>query len=379
MLFMVLKDNVVEWFIKSVIIPQQEIMDKPGFVFTKVTNPDRVLLLREVFLSEKIFSELEKQIVKKYGAVGIKALYTAGKRAGYSYSVVSKFKKITEFKDIKPFSDFLYLFVRYVGTIWAKNITYKQDYTNKKIEFEMSEFIICRLNGLGYFLVEGNTAGFWAYLMNDVTVEGYQESCQGKGDSTCKMIFAPISRLPLKKPYFGDVDYSNLDLPSKYEQINKLQNLQYSKVSILNLINNKVFKYSAGIIERNGERFFNVGLPYFYLLELELKQLNGASSVLFDISFEFGKSFINSENAQGVIDYLSAMGWGDLFIMKKSDKYSVIANFFPWTQFAENIDFSLYRGLLSGMLSSVYKKDIKFRKFTHSTISDAMLLIINED
>jgi hypothetical protein len=352
-------------------------MDKPGFVIAKVTNAGQTIYIRETFLPEAVFAELEKRIAEKYGAKGIKALYSGTKKFGYNYSLISKFKRYNE-TSLKDFSDFLYLFVRYVGATWSEKITYTVDFQKKKIDFEMEKFIVCRLNGTGYTLTEGNTAGFWAYLMNDLTVEGYQLSCQGKGDKLCKMIFAPIANLPLKKEYFGDTDYSNLGIDSSEQSLNQIQVTKYSRTSALDLINSKTVTYSKGFIEKNGQRFFNIGATFFYLLERELKKLDGGNNVLFEVAFDFGNRLITTENQQGVIEYLSAFGWGDTFVSKKDGKMTLIANFFPWTKFVNEVEFAFYRGFVSGMLSKASNSKIIFSKFDFTTVQGTMALTISE-
>jgi hypothetical protein len=354
-------------------------MDRPGFVICKVSTPEKELFLRETILPEKIIVDLEKAIIKKYGAQGEKVLYTAGKRAGWRYSLVSEFFQLPKTSSEKKFNEFLYLFVRYVGATWAKKISYQADLKKKKIEFEMDNFIICRFNGLGHFMVEGNTAGFWAYLMDDASIEGFQSECQGKGGSTCRMVYAPPKQLPEKKPYFGGNNFSGLELSPDYEKFNAVHPLQYGKRAILDLINSRDFSYKQGIIEHKGERFFNLGASYFYLLELELSKLEKNNQTLFQTAFNFGFDLIDRKQSnQTVSDLVSALGWGDAAIMKKGNKFEVVTNFFPWTKFAPKINFALYRGMISGLLSKIKGRKVRFSKHQTTLKETGMVLQIKE-
>ena len=58
---------------------------------------------------------------------------------------------------------------------------------------------------------------------------------------------------------------------------------------------------------------------------------------------------------------MSVLGWGDVS-ETGTESLSVGANLFPWTELADKIDFSIFRGLVSGILSGCLNKEIKFVK-----------------
>ena len=105
---MAMKDKLVTWFIQKVIIPRQEIIDKPGFIITQFSDKGRNVFLRELFLPESLIANLEKKIVKKYGLRGKKALYSAGKMFGCSYAARSFFPQKTSVSR-KEFENYLHL------------------------------------------------------------------------------------------------------------------------------------------------------------------------------------------------------------------------------------------------------------------------------
>jgi hypothetical protein len=126
------------------------------------------------------------------------------------------------------------------------------------------------------------------------------------------------------------------------------------------------FKSKEGIIIRNSERYFLCESSLPYILEKELCGTD-LSDIAFQASFDFGKSIARKENsgnyAKFITDYLSALGWGDVVLLKDGNSYKVISTYFPWCRFTDSSEFTLYRGFLSGLLSGFIKKDILFKHY----------------
>ena len=388
---MKIKDTVVSWYIKNILLSKLEIMDYPGYVLEQFGELKLELTLRELLLSESLFSNLEKKIKNNYKKVGEQKMYTIGKKFGYINSSISTFPMI-ETIDKKKFLNFVYFLIKYVEGTYASKIVHKIDYKNKIFQLTMDNYVICRKNGLGYILTSGGTAGIWAYMTCDPTVEGVQTKCQGRGDEKCELICAPAKVLKEKHiKFFRETDLEKLEIDSKYMEINKIRPTQFARYSLKDLIDSGFFKYSKGSVHYKDERHFLCEASLMYILEKELKKLKGAGKILFDVSFDYGKSLAEkrkqetnntdyfSGTAEGFItNYMSALGWGDVLVMKKSGKYTVISNYFPWTKWAKNIKFIMFRGIISGLLSGFLNKKITLKKF-QTDFSEGFLTVTADE
>jgi len=386
---MVIKDRIVSWFIQNIILLKVEQISIPGFITIMTTGKEKVNI-RELFLPENLLMELEKKIVKNYVRNGKFYLYSIGKKFGYAYSILSTFPTIKD--DKKDFLSFVYFLVRWVEATYAKLISYKVNYKNKIFKMIMNDYIICRKNGLGYILTSGGVAGIWSYMACDQTVEGVQTKCQGRGDRECELICAPAEILKKKKlKFFKETDLENLELDPNYKSINDIRQTQFAKHSLKDLIDSGFFSYSQGIVQYKNERHFLCEASLMYILENELKKLKGAEKILFEVSFNYGKNLIKRGQEETkecvmspritenfVTDYMSALGWGDILVLKKSGKYSVVSNYFPWTKWAKDIKFIMFRGIISGLLSEISNKKIILKKFQTDFSKGYISLFVSE-
>ncbi len=386
---MVVKDKIVTWYLKNIYIPKSEITDKSGYICEHVGG-QREIFLRELLLPETVFVELEKRMVKEIKGKNI--LYSIGKRFGYRYAFASKFTTIDKVSK-KIFLRYSYFLVRYIESIsYGKNLNHKVNYDKRMFNLNAKEYIICRKNGLGYILTSGGTAGIWAYMTCDPTVEGVQTKCQGRGDKKCELICAPAKVLKEKKiKFLKETDLENLEIDAEYMEINKIRPTQFARYSLKDLIDSGFFEYSKGVIHYKAERHFLCEASLMYILEKELKKLKGGGKVLFDVSFDYGKNLAeeskqelnNASSSSGsaesfITNYMSALGWGDILVMKKSGKYTVVSNYFPWTKWAKNIKFIMFRGMISGMLSGFLDKKITLKKL-QTDFSGGFLTVIADE
>jgi len=379
---MPIKDSVVRWYIQNVIRPRHEVIDKPGFIIDQFSDKAGRVYLREIALSERLLENIEKNIVDKYGDKGRQALYSAGKKFGYRHSLISNFSTIKNAseKEIKKLG---YSFVRFVECTWAHRITHMTDIPKKEAEIIFDDYIVCRNNGIGHLLTEGTCTGFWSYTMDDPSLEGVQTKCQGRGDKKCTLVCGPpdsLSRRGLK--FFREIDLANLEKDDRYDVINKIRDTKYARNSFKKLVDSGFLKYHKGIIEHNNERFFLVETSLLYLLEMEIGRLKSGDALLFDIAFDFGKEIAKKEGETGfgrfITDFFSSLGWGDMIVTKKSGQYNVISHYFPWTKFSDQINFSIYRGILSGIIAESTGKRIVLNKSEKVLTKDGFSLLISE-
>jgi hypothetical protein len=369
-----IKDKLTTWYIRNILIPGQEVIDKPGFVITKFTGENRKKFLRDLILPELLFVEIEKQIVDKYKEEGKQALYSAGKKFGYMYANLSNFPTITT-TPRKQFEKFGNGLILYAGCIYTSKISSDIDFSLKKFSFTAKDFAICRYDGIGKIFTEGGIAGMCSYLNDDISVEATQIRCQGRGDKECEVISAPEKYLLDKHlNYFKERDLTVSDFDNVYESINKIMPTQFARNSLRQLIDSGVFKYSKGLLTFKDERFINTDAHLLYILENETSKLKGGEETLFKASFNYGKEFVHkvsdSNYSKFLSDFMPALGWGDLYVSKDGARsYKVFSNYFPWTKFSSKSRYTVFRGLMSGILSSFENKDILFKKVNQGTSS----------
>lgn len=358
---MPIKDKVVTWWIQNVIIPRQEIIDKPGFVVTTFTEKKFTTYLREFFIPEKLFEIIENKIVEKYEERGRQALYSAGKKFGYIYASMSNFTTVKN-SSTEEISKFAYLLVRYIEGTYAQQAEHEADVKNQRFIIYFDNYIVCRHNGIGHIMTEGGITGIWSYGMQNNSIEGVQLECQGRGNQRCIVVCAPDNEIQEKtKNVFRERDLIELKSDSTYKSLNEVQKTTYVKNSLKDLLNAGFFTYKKGILSYKDHRFFHCESHILYLLEQEIIKLNNGEKTLFDACFEYGKSlgetYGKKDFEKFIPDFFSALGFGDILIIN-SDRLAIQFVFFPWTIFSKESKYIILRGIMSGVVSSITGKNI---------------------
>jgi hypothetical protein len=376
---MPVKDRVVTWWIQNIVTPKREIIDKPGFVITTFTEKDQMTYLREIFFAEELFELIENKIVQKYGNQGKQTLYSAGKKNGYLYASISNFPDIKE-NSKKTVSDFAYLFVRYCEGVFAQKAKHEIDIDKKIFSMALDEYIVCRHNGHGYIMNDGGSAGIWAYLMQDKSIEGIQLECQGRGDEKCLVICAPKEELLTQK---DKIFYENNLTDQKFDEIyqirNEIREDTYAQLSLKDMIDAGFFDYKKGILSYKNSRFFGSESHIFYILEQEISKLDDGEQTLFDICVEYGKSlrqlYGERDYQKFIMDFFSALGFGDITFL---DSNTLVASYYPWTIFSEKSKYIIFRGVLSGIVSDSLEKKVEFNEYKID-VEDFLTLTIKQN
>ena len=368
------KEKVLPWFLQKILIPGNEIADRPGYIVTKVSDAKTTIYLREICFFEDILVDLEKAISKKYGKKGRLALYKAGKEFGYVYSELSSFERYSAGNQ-KEFEQFFKLFMDYIRALWFSDYTYKIDCEKKIFTAEFQKHLVCSKNGLGSVLTEGCYAGFWAYLMGDLGIEGKQTKCQGRGDKKCAVIFGPNKLVGADNV---PIDAGQLMISREYNAINAIRPTKHTRSSFIGMLKNKLFKYDNGVALYNKNRIFFIGSNFIYHLERELEKIDPKNSVLFDVCFNVGKRSAAPNDEMLIPEIFSLCGWGEPIIIKDEKGKRVVLNeIYPWFKTKFEHKFVIYRGLLSGMISRCFGKDIKLKTYS-SLISDSYIVTVRE-
>ena len=377
---MPVKDRVVNWWIQNIIIPQQEIIDKPGFIVTTFTEKKFITYLREFFIPEKLFEIVENTIVENYGDLGRQALYSAGKKFGYIYASLSNFTTVKN-SSAEEISKFAYLLVRYIEGTYAQQAEHIADVNRNRFTIYFDNYIVCRHNGIGHIMTEGGITGIWAYGMQKNSIEGVQLTCQGRGDKRCCVICAPDNEIREKtKNFFKENNLVELKSDSGYKILNEMRETTYAKNSLKDLLDAGFFTYRKGILSYNNHRFFHCESHIIYLLEEEIKKLKNGEKALFDSCVEYGKllaeSYGNKEFNTFIPDFFSSLGFGDIFV-KDSDKLKISFMYYPWTIYSKESNYIILRGIMSGIVSSLSGKKIRFTN-VDVNIGEFLTIVISE-
>ena len=364
---MTLKDSIFSWFLKNVVLSKAEIIDKPGFIITSVSDKKKETYLRDLFLEEQLFSMIEKKIVEVYDTDGKKALYSSGKKFGYIYANLSNFTRLTD-NNKKNFLDFCYFLVNYITTIYARKANYDVDLSKKRFSIELDDYVICNENGLGYLMTAGGIGGIWSYMLNDKTIEAVQETCQGRNDDLCRVVAQPYSEFAnTELSPFIETNISEMPFTSKYKQLNLIRETKLARTSLKNLLNSKTFSYKNGSLQYKNIRYFHCESNMPYLLEKEISKLPNGSETLFDICYDYGvflqKQYGGRDYKKFIMDYFSALGWGEVITILKEGKPTVTAVYYPWTNFSVDSKYIIFRGVLSGFISKCINKELKFNRY----------------
>jgi hypothetical protein len=375
-------DNLISWYVSNVIVPKTEELDHPGFIISKLSSNTNEIKLREIAFPERLFVELGKEIVREFGEAGEQALYSAGKKFGYGYASLACLEDLKSTSSEKEFLNSTSYLVMYVASLFAKEIKHSINLGEKRFDADMWDYIICRKNGKGFILSSGGITGIWAYLMGDKTIEGVQTKCEGRGDDRCHVVCAPPTWLKQAgHRYYVEDDLSNLKISDSYEEMNAVRTAQYAKNSLESLLETGFFEYKEGKLSFRGERYFICEAHLMYYLEKELKKLPGAERVLFDIAYKFGNDVagnITDDRCEAfIMDYLPALGFGDIFIKSDDGKYKISSSYFPWTEYLTDLNFTLFRGLCSGIISKFTTNKVIFEHVETSEAEGYLDLIIS--
>lgn len=375
-----MKDKIVSWFLRNIMLPRIEDIENPGFIVLRLAGKKSETYLRELMFPEDLLASIEKKAVSKYGETGKQAMYSAGKKFGWEYASASTFNRKGE-STPQEMESFSFNLVRYIECSFASGLTHELDLKNDLFKINMDKFVICSKDGLGYLMSSGGIAGIWGYMMNDKSVEGIELKCQGRGDKMCEVVCAPGATL--KKlgydPKFSELNLTDNKLTSEYLALNKISKVSYATKSLKDMVSSGIFEYGHGIMKFKDNRYFLLESGCIYLIEKQLTALEGGEDLIFDSAFEFGSSLIKKgrQNMAFITDYMSALGWGDVYVSVKNQEYRVVSSFYPWTSYAKDSKFITFRGLVSGMISEIVGKQIKLANVQSSLVSGHLDLIVS--
>ncbi|MFA5931371.1 MAG: hypothetical protein WC821_03600 [archaeon] len=349
-------------FIKNFIIPRAQVLDQPGFVLFKMGGKSKIYS-RQVIFPESFLVDLELELTKKFGDSAKKALYVAGKKFGVVFATMGNFFTISGYSEKQKFVEYIKLLNNFIEGTYAQKMYFEADIEIPKFNFHLDRFVGCNKSGLGFFLPTGAAAGLLCYLLERDDIEGIHEKCQGVGEKECLVTYAPGKFFKDNNIQFIDSNgYEKVNISPEYSNWNKVQPTKYSKDSFQKLLNSKFFSYNQGVIQKDSQRYFIFETSGIYILETDLKLNPGFLEVLLEVSIKQGVNLweVGAKNTQGLADFLTAFGWGDVLIMKKAGKYLVNIDYYPWTPLVDKSNFTIIQGILQGALSKIDNRIVIF-------------------
>lgn len=357
-------DQLMAWFLRNMIASRIYDLDNPGFIIERLSGKTKESYRRQFFFPEEVLAEIETRFVTKYGEQAHLSLYAAGKKFGYSYASVLHFPNMRD-NSTTEVNIFSRMLIQYVAVQWAtKAELLICNLQTKEFKVRFWDYAVCRKSGIGHVLGDGGISGIWAYMMNTPTLEGIQTTCQGKNEGFCEFYVAPKAKLQSNKinTCAAVCDADAIENEMEYMEINKIRPTVYARNSMRELIDVGFFKYANKKILFQDSPHFSLEISIFYILEKELSKLKRGRDLLFDICFKYGKRISASylKTKESITDYLSALGFGDIILKGNAKTMEIVANNFPWTDFSEKSDFTLFRGLASGIVSGCVGRNVVF-------------------
>lgn len=376
-----LKDSVVSLYVKKYIIPRALIFDKPGFVDFKISGKTTIFL-RQLVIPETFFVYFEKKIVEEFGKDGEELLYSIGKKFGYSFAQNGRFENINDHPGEKII-DWIKIADKFVEGTYASNISETIDVNRKIIDYELKNFVICRKLGYDHFFARAGAAGLLAWILQDKKIEGcLYDSRFVSGEHFCKVKCAlpVVLSKEFKGNFLSETNLDGLDQDMlAYQNFNREVDIT-NKKSFQNFLDSKMFTYVNGIITyQQKERFFLFEVSGMYLLEHEIKNKR-MKEIMFDSAFSTGQKLFGESyngNLSGVMDLLSALGWGEVLILQSGKGINVILRHFPWTKYYKEVNFLIIGGLLSGIFSKIHGRKIVLKNPKVDTLEGHLTLLFN--
>ncbi len=311
--------------------------------------------------------------MSKKGKAAQQLIYSSGKKFGYRFSLIGGFSNSSD-KTGSDLINYVNIINKFIEGTYATKIEFQADLYSKIFRYKMENPIVINKLGYGYFLPLGAAAGLMSYIFQDTSIEGVIENFDmTSGIGT--MLYAPVDYLNNQnKKFFRESNLTDLAPTDEYIDFNKTVQLKNSKYSFKTLIDSKIFTFNNGMIKCNNERYFILEVSAIYILE---KDLSAYADQLYAAAFKAGNSILkNAKNAsiKTVTDYLTAFGWGDVIVLNDKNKYTVNVSHFPYTQFYKEVNYVIFSGIISGMISTITNEDVRFTKI-QKTLSDGSFSI----
>lgn len=308
---MVITDRIAKYFVKYVVIPKVTQFDIPGFIIEN----QKGIWLRNVLLPEDFFVNLERGLKEREK----EKLYSVGKNFLWNYlrwiGAPKKGKR-----GVRVFLEFI---VKYFETMFAKELTYKADFSQDIYRFEAKDFMVCRKSGVGTLFSEGCMAGFWAWISGRKDLEAVHIGCEGRKDPKCVTMVAAREVLEGMGHKVKGCRIAEISIPKEYFKLNSPTSPQSFEIasSVKALLDSRILKYVGGRLDYKDFRLIPSEIFLLSLIERNLEKKR-----VFRASLDAFEDMFGDMDLKSSLELLSAMGFGFFAVSKNR----VIARKLPW-------------------------------------------------
>lgn len=354
-----------EWFVKNIILPNNEIIDKPGFIVYQFEVKGKNAFMREILFPEEMLSCIETKTKEKLGA---DALYRAGKRWGLRFARGALFPQKSK-KSEKEIIAFFEDFSKFCEAVYSTEFKIEKiDLKNKELKLSGKDVIVCSIGSVGEVFL-GAWVGVWNYVNEENEIEGIQIDCQGNGKSQCTFQIGPKIKRKIEIE-----NQEGLKIEGEFYKLNT-PHLFKSEFSLARYLELGRIKYEGGFFKINEGRLVLHEASSIYFIENELKKVN-EDKIVFECAFDFFYKFAKGKTKEHLIGFLMATGWGQIEIFKNKGKYIAKISNFPWVKL--DINFQMICGAFSGFLSAIEKRKITLQKKQILTTNNYLEITLEE-
>lgn len=364
-------DSVKEFFIKKIIMPKVFRIDIPGYIIGKFyTTEGQHIFVRNLFLSESFFVELENLVNKNYGSEGLTKLYGIGKDFGYRFAALNRLPKGNIPLSIDLISNFFI-------SLYAEDIIANIDSSKNKLSLYTKDLVVTRIKGGGFPITIGGSAGIWGYLLNNF--ENIESSVIKKNEKEYTIICSTKETLNSEGLHFFEHSQLSFNSDSNYKTFNSPPNRIFSGAFNVNkLMQTGLFSYEKGNLKISVSNFRYVPVEISLPFELEYAVND---EILFEAarkSFsELGTKIEKQANSYIFLaNMLTALGYGLVTIVNTKGGIQLNFNGFPWYAGYERSKFPIIRGLIDGFLSGQLNIELEVSPVKTSFSENKLLLSI---
>ena len=133
-----IKDKFLRFYIQNFIINNSQNIENPGFIFFKISGKTPIFA-RQIIMPESFFVNLEQKVAATKKDALRKRLYSAGKKFGFSFSILGGFSKASE-KSVKELPGYINIINKFIEGTYAAKISCEVDAEKQICRYESRKF-----------------------------------------------------------------------------------------------------------------------------------------------------------------------------------------------------------------------------------------------
>lgn len=367
---MVLADSLKDFWIKKILMPKVFRIDIPGYVVGKFyTLEGQNTFVRNSFIPETFFVNLESIARRDLGPEGVSRLYAAAKSFGYGFASLNKLPRGNAGLAVD-------LVTRFFESLYAEELKSTVDSKLRYVVLHAKDLFITRLNGGGESLSVGGWAGVCGYIFGDFD---NMECGVAKNGNDYNLMFGTNSVLKDKNvPHFSSQGVPQT-VDERYEQFNKpTAESSESKFSLSKLMETGLFSYQKGSLKFSlyDIRFAPVEISLIYLFNehIEDRIVYEASRTAFTA---IGENLKKQENAYLFLaNFFTVLGYGVTSVNRSGDGVVISFDGFPWYPKCDSSGLPFVKGMVEGLLKGQKADKTDVDKVEASVLKDRFVISV---